>query len=117
MLVVMPGLKMRAAFKQRSKKVFEGVDTKVGNVGAKRIWCRKDFIDERFENGVFLAGLFSYLIILGAYLLKLGVGWLRRSQLSIEFCTKLQELVPIVRHSLSLLKRKLSVELVVTGVV
>ena len=50
---------MRAAFKQRSKKVFEGVDTKVGNVGAKRIWCRKDFIDERFENGVFLAGLFS----------------------------------------------------------
>ena len=50
---------MRAAFKQRSKKVFEGVDTKVGNVGANRIWCRKDFIDERFENGVFLAGLFS----------------------------------------------------------
>ena len=26
-LIVMPGLKMRAAFKQRSKKVFEGVDT------------------------------------------------------------------------------------------
>jgi hypothetical protein len=85
------------------KEGFRDVATHVEKVGAIPVGrigfgCRNDFINERLENVVFLVGLFSELVVLGARLLKLRIGLLRRSQLSIQICAILQDLVPIVRH-------------------